>query len=126
MPIQDRGRNAPIVDPEPGAAGEEVEAGDDLGAVRPVPTRRLRRAVDHLVAVGADDDRPFVLGPAQDNKGAHAAVSGAPKGGLSGRLSAYDIMRHADRAIDTGPEQHDYLRRTRKGFRGALQARPGI
>ena len=80
MSVQDCGRDTPIVDAEPGAAGEEVEAGDDLGAVRPVPTRRLRRAVDHLVAVGADDDRPFVLGPAQDDKGAHTAISGAPKG----------------------------------------------
>src|SRR6266576_7177672 len=108
MPIQDRGRNAPIIDAEPGAAGEEVEAGDDLGAVRPVPTRRLRRAVDHLVAVGADDDRPIMLGPTQDDERAHEAVGGAPRrtvraGALRRPLPAYDIVRTQERATDTGP-----------------------
>src|SRR5437588_6167612 len=107
MPIQDRGRNAPIVDPEPGAAGEEVEAGDDLGAVRPVPTRRLRRAVDHLIAVGADDDRPFVLGPAQDDKGAHAASAALQRGtfrppiGLRYYEARGSRHRHGDRSSMT-------------------------
>src|ERR1041385_7117050 len=81
VPVQNRGRDTPIVDPEPRAAREEIETGNNLGAVRPVPTRRLGRTVDHLVAISADDDRPFMFGPAQDNESAHAVVGVAPKGG---------------------------------------------
>ena len=64
--------DAPIVEPEPGAAGQPVEAGDDFRPVGPMAARRQRRAVDHLVAVGADDDRPRVLWPAQDHERAHS------------------------------------------------------
>src|SRR5207244_8506982 len=73
--VADRGGATPIVAPEPGAAGEQVETGHDLGPVGPVTARRLGRPVDHLVAVGADDDRPPMLGPAQDHQCAHSALT---------------------------------------------------
>src|SRR5205814_526198 len=75
MPVEDRGGDAPIVEPEPRAAGEQVEPGHHLDPVRPVPARRLGRPIDHLVAIGADDDRPLMLGPAQDHQSAHSALT---------------------------------------------------
>ena len=84
VPVQDRGRHTPIVDAEPRAAGEQVEPGDDFGAVGPVPARRLGRAVDHLVAVGADDDRPLMLRPTQDHQRAHSVlIRGSSHQGIS-------------------------------------------
>jgi hypothetical protein len=63
-----------VVQAEPGAAGLPVQAGDDLGPVRPVAPRRQPRPDDHLVAVGGEDDRPVVARAAQDDGGAHGVL----------------------------------------------------
>src|SRR5438105_3585740 len=54
----------------------------------PVPARRFGRAVDHLVAIGADDHRPIMIWPAQDHQGAHSALIR----GFRPPPSGYDIV----------------------------------
>ena len=72
VPVEHRGGDAPVVDPEPRSAGEGVEPGNDFRPVRPMPAGRLPRPVDHLVAICADHHRPAMLRPAQDYQGAHS------------------------------------------------------
>src|SRR5215469_5103557 len=75
--VQHRGDNAPIVDPEPRSAGEHIEPPYDFRPIRPVAARRLPRAVDYFVAVGADQYRPALIGPAQNHYCTHSA-NGVP------------------------------------------------
>src|SRR5258708_5605320 len=64
-----------------GAAGERVEAAHRLGAVGPMPRGRAPRPVDHLVAVGGEDERPGMVWPAQDHQRAHGGPSLPAHGG---------------------------------------------
>src|SRR5439155_25943902 len=69
--VEDRSGDAPVVDAEPRAAGEKIEAGYQLRPVRPVPAGWLGCTADHLVAIGANQHRPAVLRPAENHQGAH-------------------------------------------------------
>src|SRR5690606_16302915 len=63
-----------IVDAQPGAAGLLVESGGDLGSIRPVSCGRPPRALDCLVPVRADDQRPGMTGTAQQDDGTHGRM----------------------------------------------------
>ena len=79
-PIQHPGDHAMVVDAEPAAAGLQVQAGNHVGAIRPVPAGRARRAARQLVAVGGDQERPCRLGPPHQNQSAHRRVGLRPAG----------------------------------------------
>src|SRR5258707_386461 len=60
-------------------AAQSPRSGSGGGAARKRGREsRQPRAVDHLVAVGGDDDRPGMVGAAQNDEGAHRG--GFPEG----------------------------------------------
>ena len=69
--VQNARDYASVVEAHPGAAGEFVLARDHVGPVFPMARRRQPWAVQHLVAIGAQDHGPGMAGTAQYDDGAH-------------------------------------------------------
>ena len=75
---------------------KQVEPGDDFGPVGPMAAGRQGGAVDHLVAVGPDQHRPAMLGPAEDHQRAHSpsrAIATDLLGNLKFRMPPMTMMR---------------------------------
>jgi hypothetical protein len=71
--IQDRRHHAVIVAGQPASPRFKIDAADELLAVGSVMGRRLPGTARHLVAIGGQQDRPVMPGPAQDCERAHVA-----------------------------------------------------
>ena len=75
VPVEDAGRDTLIVDPEPGAAGEHVEAGDTSGR-----SGQCRPGACHGRSIISSRLAPMITGqfarPAQDDERAHASRYG--------------------------------------------------
>jgi hypothetical protein len=69
--VQDRGDDTVVVAGQPASPRFEIDAADHLVAVRPVTGRRFPEPSGHLVAVGGQQERPVMPGPAQDYERAH-------------------------------------------------------
>ena len=70
-PVQHRRDDAMPVHPHPGAAARAVAAGNHVRLIGPVRGRRVPGAVQQLVAVGGEQQRPGVAGADQQDDGAH-------------------------------------------------------
>ena len=89
--VEDTGQYAVIVEPEPGAAGLEVLAGNDVAAVGPMAVRRQPRPINHFIAVGTNDDRPVMIGASEENQGAHG-LAGLAFGDGEGSKRRWDLQ----------------------------------
>ena len=106
-----------------------VAPGDDVRPVGPVAAGRLPGRSQHLVAVGAEDDRPGGVRATEDHHAAHAVAARQGYGFNCARPSRYNLV-----APGCGPHQADApardgqngdLRGSREGLRAEVQARPG-
>ncbi len=116
-PVEHRRHQPMVVDAHPGAAGQHVEAGHDIGAVGPVPRRRGARPRGQLVAVGGRDQRPWVAGAAQQDERAQGIVT-PPAGRWRRRHCA---LYKSLSALHHGNGPHDDLRRARADGRAEVQ-----
>src|SRR5262249_36672856 len=125
--VHDPGDEAVIVEAKPASTRLLVKPGDNPGPVGPMASRRQPGPPAHLVAIGAEDDRPVMAREEEDDATAHEMPIGMEMGVGVRRVDGFKTRGNSlytEPSILTtqGVQGDDGVQRSREGFRGEIRA----